>query len=367
MTRHHSLTDQFSPQHGGSDSYSPSRTASDALAGIEPERSSPDAVADEIKPGNQSISSPRSDNDLPILSGQKLQQARQAQGLSLEQAAQSLYLSKSYVKAIEQDDYEQLPAGAFVVGYLRSYSKLLKLNSDEIVALYKESLPAEEAQLEPEDTFKLRSASVFRPVAATLSGLALLVVVSVAWTGDENRIDSFIDMVEVEDAHGNVVLENLASRASSAQDSREFSPLPLVLAADQFSNLPYDMVHPLGLDYPISGEVAFELYQDSPSVSDSLDNLESPVAFTQGSDNSVLNIEFSRECWIEVVDGNGEKIFADLKLPGSMLELSGVPPLRVKLGNWRAVSNIDFDAKSIAIPQPENRDVVQLALAPQDY
>lgn len=68
--------------------------------------------------------------------GEKLKYARESFGFTVGEAASQLYLPERVIKALEEDDYQhsKLPARAFIRGYLRSYSKLLKLSPDEILS-----------------------------------------------------------------------------------------------------------------------------------------------------------------------------------------------------------------------------------------
>jgi cytoskeleton protein RodZ len=67
--------------------------------------------------------------------GEKLKRARESFGFSVWDAASQLYLPERVIKALEEDDYHAgLPVRAFVRGYLQSYSKLLQLPPEEILA-----------------------------------------------------------------------------------------------------------------------------------------------------------------------------------------------------------------------------------------
>jgi cytoskeleton protein RodZ len=65
--------------------------------------------------------------------GTILRRGREASRLSKTEVAQQLHLTVDTIERIEADDYEKLPAVAFVRGYIRAYAKLLKLPADEIV------------------------------------------------------------------------------------------------------------------------------------------------------------------------------------------------------------------------------------------
>lgn len=67
--------------------------------------------------------------------GEKLKRARESFGFSLWDVASQLYLPERVIKALEDDDYHAgLPVRAFVRGYLQSYSKLLQLSPEEVLA-----------------------------------------------------------------------------------------------------------------------------------------------------------------------------------------------------------------------------------------
>lgn len=66
--------------------------------------------------------------------GKRLQEAREERHLSREEVARQLHQDVSIIQALEEDDYTRLPGQTYVLGYLRSYARLLKLPENEIVA-----------------------------------------------------------------------------------------------------------------------------------------------------------------------------------------------------------------------------------------
>ena len=74
------------------------------------------------------------DESLPLTPGQRLAQARQDQGLSLEEIGEKLYLTVRQVTALENDDATPFGSLSYVRGYQRSYGKFLKLPELEVTA-----------------------------------------------------------------------------------------------------------------------------------------------------------------------------------------------------------------------------------------
>jgi len=65
--------------------------------------------------------------------GTQLRQAREAQALSLEQAAQATRIRLHYLAALEENRFDSLPSTAQLRGFLRAYGDYLKLNSSTLV------------------------------------------------------------------------------------------------------------------------------------------------------------------------------------------------------------------------------------------
>ena len=75
--------------------------------------------------------------------GQRLREAREQQGLRLEQIEVSTRIRRSYLVAMEAEDYASLPHPTYVKGFLKSYASTLGLDPAEILDLYplRESRP----------------------------------------------------------------------------------------------------------------------------------------------------------------------------------------------------------------------------------
>ena len=68
--------------------------------------------------------------------------ARVNNGLTQEQASALLKVRVKIIKDFENGDQIDLPGTAYKIGFVRSYARLLKLDSDLLVQEFKESLEA---------------------------------------------------------------------------------------------------------------------------------------------------------------------------------------------------------------------------------
>ena len=77
---------------------------------------------------------------IPILPGpgEQLRTAREAAGMSVHEISTQMRLDSRVVLALEDDDYESLPAPTFIRGYLRGYARLLDLPPEPIIQAFEQ-------------------------------------------------------------------------------------------------------------------------------------------------------------------------------------------------------------------------------------
>ncbi len=95
----------------------------------------PESQSSMVKPNVTGAQHRSKETALEI--GQLLRQARQARGEDLDQAAEHLLIRPKYLAALEAGDLAQIPARAYLLGYLRSYSSHLGLDSADLVSRLK--------------------------------------------------------------------------------------------------------------------------------------------------------------------------------------------------------------------------------------
>ncbi|TDJ42247.1 MAG: helix-turn-helix domain-containing protein, partial [Gammaproteobacteria bacterium] len=65
-----------------------------------------------------------------------LRNAREALGITIDEVAHELHLSREVVLSLEAGDYETLGPPVFVRGHLRSYARLVELPEEAVVEGY---------------------------------------------------------------------------------------------------------------------------------------------------------------------------------------------------------------------------------------
>ncbi len=72
--------------------------------------------------------------------GKFLRKERETKNISLEEISKFTKVKEHYLKAIEEDRYELLPAIPYVKGFLNVYARYLTLNPKDIVLQYENYL-----------------------------------------------------------------------------------------------------------------------------------------------------------------------------------------------------------------------------------
>lgn len=68
--------------------------------------------------------------------GTLLVRAREARGLTLEDAERDTRISRRYLQALESEQFDAIPAPVYARGFLRSYSQYLGLDPQEMLVLF---------------------------------------------------------------------------------------------------------------------------------------------------------------------------------------------------------------------------------------
>lgn len=69
--------------------------------------------------------------------GERLKASREERGWSIDQVARETNISRQYIQALENDDYDAFPAEPYLLGFLRNYCDHLGLETEELISKYK--------------------------------------------------------------------------------------------------------------------------------------------------------------------------------------------------------------------------------------
>lgn len=264
--------------------------------------------------------------------GERLAATRRERGISVREIAKELHLDEPKVRALEENRFDVLGAPVFAKGHMRKYAELVGVPIDDVLADYYQLNRSAGA---PPVVGRPRKDRREIPVGPWIAAiLAILAIVSAAWWW-LNR-DPEAGPVTVEPT-------TLAPFESERQDD----PAPEL--EDAVSSVEESEPSEPADDPQIAMVDTAPEPEPDLHVADVAPETENGAA--EGSVE--LRLSFSGDCWTEVTDATGRRLYFDLGTEGRSVTLNGVEPLGVLLGNGSNVS-IQVNGFDYSIP-PANR------------
>lgn len=272
---------------------------------------------------------PENETVAEISVGQLLRQAREQRKLTIQQVALQLNLKAEQVERLEQDQPDGRTLETFARGYVRAYGRLLKLPETELMAALSRQTGSAASTAKPMRTFSNRTAhqaTENRFMWLTYAIIALLLVLLFVWwwqSARENTADSSsIPASQAVEARTQPVSPQPATEVPAAQATDE-------QAASMGS----------AADNAISEQQLNEMLQQLvPPSTEPAPAVEVPQLDT-------LEMRFSENCWIDVVDAEGNRVAYGTKQAGYIMQLTGKAPFVITLGN-PSVVRINFNQQA---------------------
>jgi len=231
-----------------------------------------------------------------------LRQQREVRQIGLREVAEASKISLRYLQAFEQDQFDLLPAPVFAKGFLRQYSEYVGLDADEVINHYLWARRPASMEEEEEDEKPAPERTGLWPLVLVAAALALAVA-AFLWYSSQRT-------------------EGPAAEAPR----QEFIPPPP------------RQEEPLPVELPVDLE---------PEV---------PVAPLR------VNVEFTRDCWVEaIIDGGRERIRQRF-LSGEPLQIDAEESVLFRsLGNAGGVK-IEVNGEALPIQGAEGQVVSDLRI-----
>ncbi|MCY7376559.1 MAG: helix-turn-helix domain-containing protein [Pyrinomonadaceae bacterium] len=110
--------------------------------------------------------------------GEKLRQAREAQGVSIREVAEQTRISALYLECIENDDYRTLPGGIFNKGFVKSFAKIVGVDEQEALQDYAALVTTQGVPVaETPKTYRSEVLTDDRSAASSLPTIIIAVVI----------------------------------------------------------------------------------------------------------------------------------------------------------------------------------------------
>jgi len=150
--------------------------------------------------------------------GQALREARTERGIELSEVERVTYIRIRFLRAMEEDRWDALPAPAYARGFLSTYARFLGLDDQALVDEYRRTAegvdraePIPHTVLQPGALGRRRS---IKPVAMLFTGLVAAVVLGLVIVGSIGGSDNGGDLA---DQRGETAAGSATGKQSSAQ------------------------------------------------------------------------------------------------------------------------------------------------------
>ncbi|MBB3280308.1 RodZ domain-containing protein [Mitsuaria sp. BK037] len=301
----------------------------------------------------------------PSSAGAALRRAREARGLHIAALAATLKVPQSKLEALEADRYHELPDATFARALARSMCRVLKIEAAPVLAMLPSS--GAEASLDRvtpglNQPFRERSVSQEPMLSAELLkrpavlGVGVLLVAAVAVYAIPS---SWIEQVTARfrsapDASTTTATPGPGSAVGTAPVATDSPPTnieaPVVSASEaapqSTASVPTLPPQTSGAATPITAPAA----TPSPAPATTQAAATTPPAASTAASvaagagqpiqagapapgTSPLKVRASAESWVEVVDAKGQVLLSRLLRPGDLVDVHGVAPLRLRVGN----------------------------------
>jgi cytoskeleton protein RodZ len=284
---------------------------------------------------DESTNVPEEANAGPV-AGQRLANARLAREISIHDIAKELHLDEPKVRALEQNEFDSLGAPVFAKGYLRKYAELVGVPIDDVLADYHRFD-------RPTGVLPIIGTRAKRPRDISLGPwlAALLILALLAggawfwWSGGGERLL---------ERRTPATAAPLAADDRAPQREAPGSPTSTQPEVEVQSPAAGDP-QPAGPEPVVSGRAAGE-----PPAAEQAPAATSAVP----SDQVELTLFFTGDCWSEVSDANGERLYFGLGTDGRTVSVSGTAPLHVLLGDSQ-YATVTVDGAEYPIPASARR------------
>ncbi|MDN8599185.1 cytoskeleton protein RodZ [Citrobacter sp. S2-9] len=297
--------------------------------------------------------------------GVRLRNAREQLGLSQQAVAERLCLKVSTVRDIEEDKAPADLASTFLRGYIRSYARLVHIPEEELLPGLEKQAPIRPGKVAPMQSFSLGKRRKKRDGwLMTFTWLILFVVVGLtgAWWWQNHK---------AQQEEITTMADQSTAELSASNESSQSVPLDTSATASQNNaQVPADAANTAVTAAPQTPETASAAptadAQQNAVVAPSQANVDTattapavaPAApgtplpadqagvTTPAVDPNALVMNFTADCWLEVTDATGKKLFSGMQRKDGNLNLTGQAPYKLKIGAPAAVQ-IQFQGKPV--------------------
>jgi cytoskeleton protein RodZ len=301
-----------------------------------------------------------------VTAGAILKAAREAKGLSIETVATQLHLRPKIINDLENDIFVNIASTTYVRGYIKNYARVVSADINQIQQCLSHQLPEIVApamqSFSRKTTHQARNS---RLNLVTYLIVAVLIAMLVLWWVQKSSLLTNVDLsqptVEEIAAESNMPEPQQIIRSGSVQSTaNDVGNEGNDSATDSANKAAIEAEDKLIQTAQDAASTAQQLAASSSVTTASTESL-STTDTSLASGESVLTIELTGDCWVNVTDANGKVMVDGVKNSAQRIEVRGIKPFKVILGAPQ-VASISLDGNNVSLAEFANGRVARLTL-----
>ncbi|TFE03432.1 RodZ domain-containing protein [Jeotgalibacillus sp. R-1-5s-1] len=270
--------------------------------------------------------------------GNRLKEAREAKGYTLDELQKVTKIQKRYLQGIEEGDYSSMPGSFYVRAFIKQYAEAVQLNPEELFETYSSDIPKNNDESIPVNLSRVKSKGSSRRTSPvmnflpTVLGVGLLIgVIFVIW----------------------IVVQQLSDPGNQAENN-----------ADPETEQSVNIEQPEGTEEPAeeapeeSADANDEPAEEEPVEEEPpAEELSIESTGVQGEDNNFtvtnsqeeLTLQIASDnSWITIRDREGNILYDAAVESGNDLnfDASGLDWVRVRVGN-SSVTSVQLNGEPV--------------------
>ncbi len=307
--------------------------------------------------------------------GSRLRQAREALGMEIATLAERLRLSKAMVQALEEENYDVLPARVFVRGYYRNFARAVNVPEEVILSEFEKLCPEGEGCTAPPALAQgvreeIRSSHGVVRLVTWLVIIALLTTFGLWWKSNLEKgeqvsaTDGELVAAAAKEEGGATVANAVAGDEVTHVADIPPEPAGESVTPSQPEQLPPEETSPQA-DAVASPSSAESPPEEAATVAEEDEPAPKPAPAepTPPAASPRVLLSFKGDCWVDVRGANGSFKMVGKRQAGEEIELTGEFPYKMVLGNARNLT-ILIDGKPYDLAPYTRGNVAKLTLKP---
>ena len=293
--------------------------------------------------------------------GEYLKRERELRGITLDEISKSSNISKTYLKYLESDDFENLPADVFVRGFIRCYAQNTGMDGNVAILAYnsfiankRDSQVFSDISTEKSTKFDIKISYFWAIAIFIMLSSFLLVLINFSKDREEKqpfvsdeKFSQGVDEIDVEESKNNIGI-TLGSNTTEEESVIESEDMEIQPQRE-------GILEKIPSPSPLT-----EIEGTSEIIEGTLETSERTLETSEVTDILTLTMEATEDAWIGLEIDGAEKKEALLR-KGETSRWKAKEKFVVILGNV-AGTHLKLNEKDIVMPETSSNVIKDFSI-----